>query len=433
MRPNHELSKKSVGLIRQSGRSLCIVVLGMYRSGTSVLTGVLGLLGASLPKKLMLANESNPKGFFEPNDIVELHDEMLSALGSSWADYRRLDPALFNSAAAAPFKARIVAALRADYENATKFVVKDPRICRFFPLWCDVADVFGAETRALLVIRNPLEVAWSLAQRDGLPHGYGLRLWLRHVLDSEFDTRHSPRVFVTYADFMLDWEHVIDTSTNELGIALSDPTPEVRAAVDALIDRDMRHYAVDEETFVLEYGDNPLVLKAYRALKTLIVRSSDVDAMKALDEVRETFDDAIKSRGYQIDGDVISVLTKLHSVQGRIAKLEKQASLVGPLQNEFAAAQARVSDLEAILVERTKEIDRLNGRLLSVQKNLTKIAAINFLGMADQERQKNKLCQIELEVNLMKRSLSWRLGKPLRVFAARFPRILQVSKRLFGL
>jgi hypothetical protein len=517
MRPTNEPIEKKVETNKQPARPLCIVVLGMHRSGTSVLTGVLGLLGARLPKKLLPANGTNPKGFFEPNDIVELHDEMLSALGSSWADYRRLEPARFNSAAAAPFKARLVAALRAEYDNATMFVVKDPRICRFFPLWRDAANIFGAETRALLVIRNPLEVAWSLAQRDGLPHGYGLRLWLRHVLDSEFDTRHSPRAFVTYGDFMRDWTRVIEKSKNELGIALLDTTLEVRAEVDALIDRDLRHYDVDEETFAVEYGDNPLVLKTYRALKALVTRSSDADAMKMLDEVRETFDEGIRARGYQIDGDLISVLTKLHSAHGRITQLENQASLVGPLQIEFNSAQARVSDLERTLSERseeivrlngqiqaqasiiessqseirsaharmsdlertllerseevvrlngqiqaqasiiessqseirsahartsnlevmlagrTKEAERLNGRLLSVQKNLTKIAASNFLSMADQERQKNQIRQIELEVNLMKRSLSWRLGKPLRVFAAKFPRIMRVSKRLFGL
>jgi hypothetical protein len=429
MRATNEPIEKKVETNKQPVRPLCIVVLGMHRSGTSVLTGVLGLLGASLPKKLMPANGTNPKGFFEPKDIVELHDEMLSALGSSWADYRRLEPARFNSTAAAPFKARLVAALRAEYDNATMFVVKDPRICRFFPLWSDTANIFGAETRALLVIRNPLEVAWSLAQRDGLPHGYGLKLWLRYVLDSEFDTRHSPRTFVTYDDLMRDWMRVIEKSENELGIALSTSRPETRTAVDAFIDRDMRHHAVDEEAFALEYGDNPLVLKTYRALKTLAARRNDADAMKALDEVRETFDETIRARGYQVDGDLISVLNKLHLTQGRIAQFENQASLVGPLQNELASAQARISELEMKLAERTKEMDRLDRRLLFVQKNLAKIAALGVFGKVDQERRGN----LELELHLMTSSLSWRLGKPLRVLAAKFPGCLRVTKRLFGM
>ena len=367
MRPASESPITAADPIKQPGRPLCIAVLGMHRSGTSVLAGVLGLLGASLPKKMMPANETNPKGFFEPYDIVKLHDEMLSALGSSWADFRRLDPALFNLAAAAPFKARLVAMLRAEYGDATKFVVKDPRICRFFPFWREVVDAFGAETRALLVIRNPLEVSWSLAQRDGLSQGYGLNLWLRHVLDAEFETRHSPRAFVTYAGFMRDWLHVIETSENEMGIALSDRTPDVRAAVEALIDRNMWHYAVDEEIFALEYGDNLLVLKAYRALETLVARDGDAGAMKALDEVRETFDESIRARGYRTDADLISVLNKLHSAQARIAQLE-----------------AQISDLNALF-------------------------------------------------RATQSSLSWRLGRPLRLLGEKFPRVIRTIKRIFGL
>jgi hypothetical protein len=424
MRPASERPIKEVDPIKQPGRPLCIVVLGMHRSGTSVLAGVLGLLGASLPKKMMPANKSNPKGFFEPYDIVELHDEMLSALGSSWADFRRLDPTLFNSAAAAPFKARLVAMLRTEYGDAKTFVVKDPRICRFFPFWRDVADAFGAETRALLVIRNPLEVAWSLAQRDGLPQGYGLNLWLRHVLDSEFETRHSPRVFVTYAGFMRDWLHVIESSENEMGIALSDRTPELRAAVEALIDRDMRHYAVDEETFAHEYGDNPLVLKTYRALETLVARDGDAGAMKALDEVREKFDETIRVRGYRIDADLISVLNKLHSAQGHVGQLEAQVG------------------------ERAKEISDLNARFRAAQeKSLAEVTALGYQHKIEQERQKNRQRQLEQqlatvtaeaakaasELSLTQSSLSWRLGKPLRLLGEKFPRVIRMIKRIFGL
>ena len=337
----------------------------------------------------------------------------------------------------------------------------------------------GAETRALLVIRNPLEVAWSLAQRDGLPQGYGLNLWLRHVLDAEFETRHSPRAFVTYTGFMRDWMHVIEASENEMGIDLSDRTPEVRTAVEALIDRDMRHYAVDEETFAHEYGDNPLVLKTYRALETLVARDGDAGAMKALDEVREKFDETIRVRGYRIDADLISVLNKLHSAQGRIAQFEAKANLVGPLQNEISSAQARIvqlevqanlvgplrnevssaqsrmGEMEAVLAERAKEISDLNARFRAAQeKSLAEVTALGYQHKVEQERQKSRQRQLEQqlatvaaeaakaaselakatsELSLTQSSLSWRLGKPLRLLGEKFPRVIRMIKRIFGL
>ena len=65
-----------------------IVVLGMHRSGTSVVTRVFNLLGANLGKNLMVPAEDNPAGLWESAEIVAIHDEMLLHLGYSWDDPR---------------------------------------------------------------------------------------------------------------------------------------------------------------------------------------------------------------------------------------------------------------------------------------------------------------------------------------------------------
>lgn len=292
----------------------------MHRSGTSALAGVLGLLGASLPKNLMPSNSDNPKGFFEPDDIVAIHEEMLSAFGSSWVDFRRLDSSMFDSEAVAPFKTRLVAAMKNNYGDATKYVLKDPRICRLFPLWRSIFAFLGVETRVISVIRNPLEVARSLAQRDGLSHAYSSNLWLRHVLDSEFATRDSTRIFVRYADFMRDWMHVIDEIESEIGIELLDRTQEVQAAVEAFIDSNARHHAVDGKTLAFECRDQPLVLKTYHALEKLVGRSSNPRAMKILDDVRESFDEATRAFDIGFGADLISAQYNLYLARRRIAE-----------------------------------------------------------------------------------------------------------------
>ena len=58
-----------------------ILVCGMHRSGTSALTRLLNLLGASLPADLYPAGPGNELGHWEPADSGPLHDAMLS----SWA------------------------------------------------------------------------------------------------------------------------------------------------------------------------------------------------------------------------------------------------------------------------------------------------------------------------------------------------------------
>ena len=53
------------------------LVLGMHRSGTSAVTQVLALAGASLPENVMAGDEHNAKGYFEPWKIAILNDGML--------------------------------------------------------------------------------------------------------------------------------------------------------------------------------------------------------------------------------------------------------------------------------------------------------------------------------------------------------------------
>src|SRR4051794_9430892 len=115
-----------------------IIVLGMHRTGTSALAGALGLLGVRLPARLMPSAEDNPKGFFEPNQVVSIHERLLASIGSHWFSYGRIPEEWFASAEAAAFADELAEAVREDYGDAALFVVKDPRLCRLMPLWQEV-------------------------------------------------------------------------------------------------------------------------------------------------------------------------------------------------------------------------------------------------------------------------------------------------------
>ena len=62
-------------------KSRAIIVLGMHRSGTSVFTGVLSLLGVDLGSKLMPATGANESGYWEHQEVVGVNDRLLRALG----------------------------------------------------------------------------------------------------------------------------------------------------------------------------------------------------------------------------------------------------------------------------------------------------------------------------------------------------------------
>ncbi len=220
-----------------------ILVLGMHRSGTSALTRVMALCGAGLPATLMPPSpDNNETGFWESQALVDLHDEVLAAMGSSWSDVRDLPQAWFESAAAAGFRARLAAVLAAEYGDATLFVVKDPRLCRLVKLWLSVLAAEGIVPRVVVPVRHPLEVAASLQRRDGLDPARAQALWRSHALATERDTRGLDRCFVTYDALLTDWRGTVRRIGAMVG---ADWTAQADAsAIEAFLSADLRHHAI---------------------------------------------------------------------------------------------------------------------------------------------------------------------------------------------
>src|SRR5262245_22334973 len=183
-------------------RPICLVVLGMHRSGTSALTGALGLLGAALPRDPFAADDYNIRGHFETRGVLDVDERLLSALGSSWYDLGPLNLSNLDPMVVDQFKANLIQAIEASYNGTSLFVLKEPRISRLFPLTQVALQDFGAVVRAIICVRDPREVAQSLVTRNridpgmDLSHGFGL--WLRYMLEAELHSRGLQRVFVDF-------------------------------------------------------------------------------------------------------------------------------------------------------------------------------------------------------------------------------------------
>lgn len=51
-----------------------VLVVGMHRSGTSLLGGVLQRLGLALPGRPIAADQHNPAGYFEWDQVVAIQE-----------------------------------------------------------------------------------------------------------------------------------------------------------------------------------------------------------------------------------------------------------------------------------------------------------------------------------------------------------------------
>lgn len=226
-----------------SGR-VAIIVLGMHRAGTSALTGVLHMLGAAVPKDLQAASEFNPKGNWESRAIMQLNDRILRAGASSWKDWTAFDADRIAPDSRSAFEAEIAEIVAAEFGSAALILVKDPRICRLAPLWLSALQRAGIEPKIIVPIRNPLECAASLRDRDKFEIQEGLMLWLRHVLDAERFTRGRDRCFVSFADLLRDWRTVTDRIAAALRVDWPIPPLEAGGDIDRFLSRDLRHHRV---------------------------------------------------------------------------------------------------------------------------------------------------------------------------------------------
>jgi hypothetical protein len=254
-----------------------ILVLGMHRSGTSALARVLNLLGARVPGNLAGPDRWNAKGYWESRDTIRIHDAMLEALGSRWDDDRPLaldvdDPRV------RPYRDELRGFLHANFAGVGDFIVKDPRICRFVPLWLWLLRDSGAVPHVALIVRNPVEVAASLRTRDLIPPSLSYSLWLRHVLEAERETRSTRRAIVWYDSLLNDWRSTVGSLVAQLGLDRPPPDAAVAASID------LRHHALDEsETGALPEARwlSPII----SALRAMAQSGDDPQSWQLLDEI----------------------------------------------------------------------------------------------------------------------------------------------------
>jgi hypothetical protein len=154
------------------------LILGMHRSGTSGLSGILSKLGISPPQTLMRADPGNEKGYFESVPLMHLHDEILASAGTRWDDWRLFHPEWYETASASALREKAVAILKSEFSDSAAFFLKDPRVCRFAPFWLSIFQEQNVTPRIVIPFRSPLEVALSLRKRDDFSINQGLLLWL---------------------------------------------------------------------------------------------------------------------------------------------------------------------------------------------------------------------------------------------------------------
>ncbi len=224
-----------------------VVVVGMHRSGTSVLAGVVGALGPALPAgdDLMGAWVGNPF-HYESQALTATGDHLLESLGGSWSAPPRLEPG-WATEAVRTHGALATAAAALAFPEPGPLVWKDPRTCILLPFW---RELLPGPPLAILTWRDPLAVAGSLARRDGFDLDHGLALWERYTHDALLGLRGLDTLVVNNEALMSDPRAVTGAVADWLeGRVVATVAGATRAAAAAIVTPELqrRHPGAGKE------------------------------------------------------------------------------------------------------------------------------------------------------------------------------------------
>jgi hypothetical protein len=279
-----------------------VFVVGSGRSGTSTMSGALQMLGMHVPQPEVVADETNPKGFGEPQWVVDFHDELLRRCNVQVSDSR--PAAWFEAgklAAFDPLRGRLRDWLEQQFvEGGPELVVKDPRLAWFLGLWRAAALRCDATPAYVTMLRPPTEVVGSKqryysAPRSGATAGDVQRTaaWVNMMLHTERSTRGSARRFVRYHDMLEDWTVPV------FGIGQAFDVDAVKSAsvtavrrVHQFIDPTLRRVQLTWDDVEVPPRLREIAEESWRSLDRLADPDGDVPEVHArLDELRTAYAD----------------------------------------------------------------------------------------------------------------------------------------------
>jgi hypothetical protein len=234
-------------------------IAGMHRTGTSMVARLLNLCGLDLgpAADLVPPAPDNPEGFWENVHFALVNDLILRALGGSWDAPPGFPPAWERRAELDDLAAAATQLLE-HFANREPWGWKDPRNSLTIPFWRRIIP----DLQIVVCVRNPIEVARSLRERDGCSIAFGLELWRRYYQQLLANVPAERRVVTHYASYFDDPQGEIRRVLDRLALHPADSTI---ARAEATITRRLWHqHTADAD--LLQAGASPEILRLYRCL-----------------------------------------------------------------------------------------------------------------------------------------------------------------------
>lgn len=451
----------------QVNKALCVqlIVLGMHRSGTSVLARILNLMGIYLGPEGMStgANPENPKGFWERRDIRQLNDAVLHSVGCDWDRVSTLDLGTVPAEMQAAFD-HVARRILLEMDAHRPWFIKEPRLCLLLPMWRRHMEV----PLVVNIHRDPVEVAASLHRRNGIPIEAGLELWEYYTRSAAAAAFGLPSVSVLHTDLMAHPDVLAGKLYDDLvRLGVQGIRPVAEKELLAFIDRRLHRERAPRSG--VDVRSDSRQARIYRGLAkgdTSILTAVPAADWRALRKYESTLDPVphpdprkVRAAGY----DAFMLDERLKSSVRRMARIESalkahldvradhlenqlralregahlelgQRNRSGTLEEAIAARERVERELEqryaelalaareldaarravARCPEVEEQLDVLRAQIRDLEAQLKRGRGERRAVAAQLESERNRNARLQWELDAITGSRSWRLTAPLR-------------------
>lgn len=179
--------------------STCIIVLGCYRSGTSIAAGVLHHLGIFVGDSFDFKNENNPTGYWEDLEFKSLHERIINRKILKLKGELQL---LFDDQ-----EYMSLVKKRSEHDI---WGLKDPKLSHLFPFFVKCLDSLGMSHKVINCTRSVESISDSLSRATNTPDTIwssaiasyikikeeNLKSYQGNVLDLRFEELQNPEHYV---------------------------------------------------------------------------------------------------------------------------------------------------------------------------------------------------------------------------------------------
>ncbi len=442
-----------------------VVIIGMHRSGTSAIAGLVSHFGFDTGKDILPPAADNIKGFYENSSILAFNDQLLRRLGARWHSTYLIALHWFKSGIFHDESVNLANILREQFNENQRILIKDPRICVLLPVYHEAFRLLCIQPEFIIAVRNPGAVASSLARRNGFSYGKTHLLWMDHMIRSEYYTRDHNRLLVVYEKMLCEPDRTCKElfALLEPGIALPD---EVQSKVAAFVDKNLNHAGIADHTYPGTLPETEKML--FDLMNDLHLTNTGKSDFESLNKIRIEFNNMLELYFLQPNSTRFNLIIETNGKEPVIIsrqlepgnnQLEFDVNKLSPIKKLTIAfenqspgiiirsAKAAFTDggqLQLLISQRTNTVETDEGTLiLENEKPLANIKLppgkeiihISFTlavlslpqtvdAMLQVKSYATKAKNLEIDKKLILNSFTWKLGHflcaPFKLFSGTF-------------